>query len=54
MTQLFNGNDLKGWEHIGPGRFVIEDNLLKSEGGMGLTTTPPAVPGVWTLVSGKA
>ena len=36
LSQLFNGKDLTGWEHVGPGRFVIEDNLLKSEGGMGL------------------
>jgi hypothetical protein len=35
-TQLFNGRDLTGWEHVGPGTFVIENNLLKSEGGMGL------------------
>jgi len=34
--QLFNGKDLAGWEHIGPGRFVLEDGLLKTEGGMGL------------------
>lgn len=34
--QLFNGRDLDGWEHLGPGRFVIEDGLLKTEGGMGL------------------
>jgi len=34
--QLFNGRDLDGWEHIGPGRFVVEDGLLKTEGGMGL------------------
>ena len=35
-VQLFNGKDLSGWEHVGPGRFVVEDGLLKSEGGMGL------------------
>ncbi|HEX7379527.1 MAG TPA: DUF1080 domain-containing protein [Pirellulales bacterium] len=33
---LFNGKNLDGWEHIGPGRFVVEDGLLKTEGGMGL------------------
>ena len=33
---LFNGQNLDGWEHIGPGRFVLEDGLLKTEGGMGL------------------
>jgi hypothetical protein len=35
-TALFNGRDLAGWEHVGPGRFVVEDGLLKTEGGMGL------------------
>jgi hypothetical protein len=35
-TALFNGRDLTGWEHVGPGRFVVEDGLLKTEGGMGL------------------
>lgn len=34
--QLYNGKDFDGWKHIGPGRFVIEDGLLKTEGGMGL------------------
>jgi hypothetical protein len=33
---LFHGKNLDGWEHIGPGRFVLEDGLLKTEGGMGL------------------
>jgi Domain of Unknown Function (DUF1080) len=34
--QLFNGKDMTRWEHVGPGRFVLENGLLKSEGGMGL------------------
>ena len=34
--QLFNGRDMTGWEHVGPGKFVIEDGLLKTQGGMGL------------------
>jgi len=33
---LFNGKDMNGWEHVGPGRFVLDHGLLKSEGGMGL------------------
>ncbi len=33
---LFDGKSLDGWEHIGPGKFVLEDGLLKTEGGMGL------------------
>ncbi|MCS7023338.1 MAG: DUF1080 domain-containing protein [Bryobacteraceae bacterium] len=33
---LFNGKDLSGWKMVGPGRFVVEDGLMKTEGGMGL------------------
>ena len=33
---LFNGRDLTGWQMVGPGRFVVEDGMLKTEGGMGL------------------
>jgi hypothetical protein len=33
---LFNGKDLTGWEHVGPGGFTVENGLLKTEGGMGL------------------
>jgi hypothetical protein len=33
---LFNGRDLAGWKHVGPGEFVIENGMLKSTGGMGL------------------
>jgi len=34
--QLFNGKDLEGWRHVGPGEFVVEDGLMKTTGGMGL------------------
>lgn len=34
--QLFNGRDLTGWRMTGPGRFDIENGLLKTVGGMGL------------------
>jgi len=34
--QLYNGKDLDGWKHVGPGQFVVENGLLKTEGGMGL------------------
>ncbi|MGH9734504.1 MAG: 3-keto-disaccharide hydrolase [Candidatus Acidiferrales bacterium] len=34
--QLWNGKNLAGWTHVGPGKFVVEDGMLKSEGGMGL------------------
>ena len=33
---LFNGKDLQGWSHVGPGRFVIDNGILRTEGGMGL------------------
>lgn len=35
-TELFNGKDLDGWKHIGPGSHKVEDGLITSEGGMGL------------------
>ena len=38
---LFNGKDLSGWEHVGPGSFVVEHGLLKSQGGMGLLWYTP-------------
>lgn len=34
--QLFNGKDLTGWKHVGPGRMVVEDGLMHGQGGMGL------------------
>ena len=34
--QLFNGKDMTGWRHVGPGRFYMEDKCLVTEGGMGL------------------
>jgi hypothetical protein len=34
--QLFNGKDLTGWKHVGPGKMYVEDGLIKTEGGMGL------------------
>jgi len=33
---LFNGKNLDGWQQAGPGRFVVVDGMLKTEGGMGL------------------
>ncbi len=34
--QLFNGKDLDGWQMTGPGRFTVENGMMKTEGGMGL------------------
>ncbi len=33
---LFNGVDLTGWKHVGPGHMIVEDGLIKTQGGMGL------------------
>jgi len=33
---LFDGKSLDGWEHIGPGKMVLEDGQIRTEGGMGL------------------
>ncbi len=34
--QLFDGKDLTGWKHVGPGGMAVEDGLIKTHGGMGL------------------
>jgi hypothetical protein len=33
---IFDGRTLDGWDHVGPGKFVVEDGVLRTEGGMGL------------------
>jgi hypothetical protein len=33
---LFDGKSLDGWEHIGPGQMVLENGVIRTEGGMGL------------------
>src|SRR6266849_437265 len=33
---LFNGKDLAGWKHVGPGSMTVEDGLIRTHGGMGL------------------
>ena len=33
---LFNGKDLTGWKHVGPGNMAVEDGLIRTHGGMGL------------------
>jgi hypothetical protein len=40
-VNLFNGRDLEGWEHVGPGGFEVQDALLTSRGGMGLLWYTP-------------
>ena len=34
--QLFNGRDLSGWKHVGPGEMTVENGLIRTHGGMGL------------------
>jgi hypothetical protein len=34
--QLFNGKDLTGWKHVGPGSHAVENGMIQSQGGMGL------------------
>ena len=34
--QLFDGKDLNGWKHVGPGDDSVVDGLIKTGGGMGL------------------
>ena len=34
--QLFNGKDLTGWKHVGPGSQYVDEGFIKSKGGMGL------------------
>lgn len=33
---LFNGKNLDGWKHVGPGSMSVEDGLVRTHGGMGL------------------
>jgi hypothetical protein len=35
-VQLFNGTNLDGWKHVGPGSHLVENGLIASQGGMGL------------------
>ncbi len=33
---IYNGKDLNGWKHVGPGGDSVEDGLIRTHGGMGL------------------
>ncbi len=33
---LFNGKDLTGWKHVGPGNMTVENGEIHTHGGMGL------------------
>lgn len=47
--QLFNGKNLTGWQHVGPGEFAVENGMLKTKGGMGLLWYTPEKIGNSTL-----
>ncbi len=34
--QVFDGKDLTGWKHVGPGHMTVEDGLIHTHAGMGL------------------
>lgn len=46
---LWNGKDLTDWEMVGRGKFVVEDGMLKTEGGMGLLWYKPQMFGNATI-----
>jgi hypothetical protein len=33
---IYNGHDLSGWKHVGPGSMEVENGLIRGHGGMGL------------------
>lgn len=39
--QIFDGKNLDGWEHMGPGEFLVQDGMLVTKGGMGLLRYTP-------------
>jgi len=40
--QLFNGKDLTGWKHVGPGEMTVANGLIQTHGGMGLLYYTPS------------
>jgi hypothetical protein len=40
-TPLFNGKDLSGWEHVGPGEVVVDSGIMMTRSGMGLLWYTP-------------
>jgi ketosteroid isomerase-like protein len=46
---IFDGRSLSGWEQVGPGKFVLEDGLLKTQGGMGMLWFTPRKIGNATI-----
>jgi 3-keto-disaccharide hydrolase len=48
-VSFFDGRALSGWRHVGDGRFVLQDGMLKTEGGMGLLYYAPRKVGRETV-----
>src|SRR6476661_5377406 len=48
-VQLFNGKDLTGWKHAGPGQFDVADGELHTNAGMGLLWYTTEMPDKFTL-----
>ncbi len=46
---LFDGKDMNGWHHVGPGEFKLEDGMLRTSGGMGLLWYEPREFGNTTI-----
>ena len=46
---IFDGHDLSAWQQVGPGKFVLEDGLLKTQGGMGMLWFTPRKIGNATI-----
>src|SRR5262245_22649410 len=40
-TPLFNGKDLTGWQHVGPGEVAVDSGVMVTKGGMGLLWYTP-------------
>src|SRR5215472_12557287 len=49
--RLFDGKSLDGWSLVGPGRFVVEEGMLKTEAAWAYCGTPaspsPTQPSAW-------
>ena len=48
-TQIYDGKDMNGWEHVGPGSFTVDDGMLRTHGGMGLLWYTPKQFGNTTI-----
>jgi hypothetical protein len=47
--QLFNGKGLIGWKHVGRGEDVVENSLLRTQGGSGVLDWAEGKFGSWVI-----